>query len=104
MTRRVIISLLFVISVNISTKSQILRTELVDNWQFKQENQTEWYPADVPGTVHTDLFANKLISEPFYGTNEKKLQWIENEHWIYKTTFDLSDEVFNKKNIHLVFY
>lgn len=28
------------------------------------------------GAVHTDLMNNRMIKDPFYGVNEKSLQWI----------------------------
>ena len=34
---------------------------------------TGWIPAVVPGTVLTTLLANKLIPDPFYGMNNKKI-------------------------------
>jgi beta-mannosidase len=61
------------------------------------------YPAKVPGTVHTDLLYNKLIPDPFYGSNEKELQWIEECNWEYLCKFDCSEEIIQKKNIELVF-
>jgi beta-mannosidase len=60
-----------------------------------------WHPATVPGTVHTDLFKNKLIPDPFAGADEKQLQWIENEDWEYKTTFKVSEKELKKKHIEL---
>jgi beta-mannosidase len=38
---------------------------LHSNWQFKNLQNATWYPATVPGTVHTDLLANHLIQDPF---------------------------------------
>ncbi len=32
-----------------------------------------WMPATVPGTVLTTLLNNKLIPDPFYGMNNKKI-------------------------------
>jgi beta-mannosidase len=74
-----------------------------ENWKFKQENKENWLPANVPGTVHTDLLANHIIENPFYGTNEKDLQWIENENWNYKTSFVISKSELKNKNIDLQF-
>ncbi|MBD0402705.1 glycoside hydrolase family 2 protein [Flammeovirga sp. EKP202] len=71
---------------------------LHSDWEFKQANKEQWYPATVPGVVHTDLFQNKLIEDPFYRQNEKDLQWIEEEDWVYKTTFDLPTSF--KENQH----
>ena len=71
------------------------RFDLIDNWQFKINsklpNKNEfkgWRNAIVPGTVHTDLLKHKLIDEPFYDDNESKLNWICENDWVYKTTFD----------------
>ena len=69
--------------------AQTISSDLNINWQFRQVGTQTWYPATVPGTVHTDLLANGLIDDPFKDNNEKKLQWIENENWEYRTTFDV---------------
>jgi len=62
------------------------RIELTD-WQF--EYNGKWYPATVPGFIHTDLMANSLIPDPYYGTNEDSVQWVYDERqWIYHTVVD----------------
>jgi hypothetical protein len=33
------------------------------NWQFKSESDQKWMEAKVPGDVHLDLLANKVIGE-----------------------------------------
>lgn len=53
--------------------------------------------------MHTALFANALIPHPFIGNNEKELQWIEDEHWVYETTFSLTEEELNFNHIELEF-
>ena len=58
------------------------RIELTD-WQFEYAGQ--WYPAAVPGFIHTDLLANGLIPDPYYGTNEDSVQWVADSMWIYRT-------------------
>lgn len=55
------------------------------NWQFQYQNQ--WFPATVPGCIHTDLLAQGLIPDPFYGTNEDSVQWVSHRQWHYRTTF-----------------
>ena len=74
-----------------------------ENWTFNKQNSTEKYRATVPGTIHTDLFQNKLIPDPFLEDNEKSLQWIENETWEYETTFKLSEKELKFQNIELNF-
>ncbi|MEG2103004.1 MAG: glycoside hydrolase family 2 protein, partial [Flavobacterium sp.] len=77
--------------------------ELKKGWQYRETKTIKWYPASVPGEVHTDLLNNKLIPDPFYRDNEKKLEWIEKKDWEYKTTFEVSTTTLNKKNTELVF-
>jgi len=74
-----------------------------ENWSFKKISDSNWLPAKVPGTVHTDLYNNKIIPNPFFGNNEKELQWIENEIWEYQTSFKISKEELNNQNTILQF-
>lgn len=83
--------------------AQNISIELNRNWQFKNQKENKWYKATVPGTVHTDLLANKLIPDPFYRDNESKLQWIDKADWEYKTFFDVDNITFAKQNIELIF-
>ncbi len=83
--------------------SQNTETVLNLKWEFRQKGKETWYPASVPGTVHTDLLTNKLIPDPFFGDNEKKMQWIENEDWEYKTEFTLDKKTISQNNIELKF-
>jgi len=39
--------------------------------------------ASVPGSIYRDLQANGEIPEPFFGDNELKVRWVEEEDWIY---------------------
>ncbi|HZX29478.1 MAG TPA: glycoside hydrolase family 2 protein, partial [Telluria sp.] len=49
---------------------------------------TAWHAATVPGVVHTDLFANRMIPDPYAGAPEAGLQWIGLADWEYRTRFD----------------
>ena len=57
------------------------------NWTFCQVGDTLWSDAKVPGTVHQDLLNHNRIPNPFYGMNEEAVQWVENEDWMYRTSF-----------------
>lgn len=63
------------------------KIELNANWQFRQAGDQTWLSATVPGTVHTDLLQHGLIPDPFIGTNEDQVQWVEKEDWEYRTFF-----------------
>lgn len=62
------------------------------NWSFARVGTDEWLPAEVPGTVQQDLIRHHLLPDPFYGKNEEKIQWVENEEWEYRTTFTVTVE------------
>ena len=77
--------------------------ELDKGWEFRRTDENIWRPATVPGTVHTDLFAHKLIPDPFAGANEKGLQWIDKKDWEYRTTFDVPADMAGQDQLALDF-
>lgn len=97
--------LIIVILASCSTDENPLseQIKLTHDWKFSQSAKEEWHPAIVPGTVHTDLLKNNLIPEPFYGCNEKDLQWIGRTDWVYRNTFQVSATLLEKSNVNLVF-
>ena len=72
-------------------------------WEFSQAGTELWRPAQVPGTVHQDLIYHKQIPDPFYGINEQKIQWVENEAWEYRTAFTVTPEQLKRDDAQLVF-
>lgn len=78
-------------------------TQIHSGWQFREVGKTDWYNATVPGCVHTDLLANKIIDDPFYRDNEKKQQWIDKKDWEYRTTFKVTAQTLAHENVELVF-
>ncbi len=80
-----------------------IQMEISKGWLFSQAGTDKWYPAFSPGCVHTDLLNNRLIPDPYVGTNEKDLQWIGEKDWIYQTTFDVDKKTLAMKNIELDF-
>ncbi len=92
---------LFLFSCNTENKSRI-KVELNSGWKFKSTNDSIELKAEVPGVIHLDLFNNNIIPDPFDSTNEQQLQWIGEQNWEYRCTFDM----YNKdiyKNTDLVF-
>ncbi|WP_241154738.1 glycoside hydrolase family 2 protein [Amniculibacterium aquaticum] len=95
--------LLFFYAINFFYTQSWERNLSLEKWNFNQEGKSEILPAKVPGTVHTDLYYNKKIEDPFYSDNEQKIQWIENENWIYTTQFEVSKKELNQDHIQLQF-
>ena len=98
--------LIFILPLKLMGQSELV---LNKDWRFSIQNSTDklkagkWYKATVPGTVHTDLLNNKLIPEPFYRDNEYKVQWVEQQTWIYQKQFTITAKVLTDKFAWLVF-
>ncbi|MCC6680453.1 MAG: glycoside hydrolase family 2 protein [Phycisphaeraceae bacterium] len=58
--------------------------------------------ASVPGCVHTDLLAARLIPEPYYDINELKLEWIGCTDWEYRCRFDAEAALLQSEQLDLV--
>ncbi len=75
---------------------------LTGKWQFQQVGAEEWLPANVPGSVHTDLMTNGRIPDPFVADNEKRVQWVAESDWVYRTSFTCTDELLSEEKVLLV--
>src|SRR6195952_2677315 len=88
--------------------SQTQKILLESSWEFHEYNGSkpelaEWRSATVPGLVHTDVLAHKLIPDPFYRDNEKKVQWVSDSDWEYRRTISVDQNLLKHKHIDLVF-
>jgi beta-mannosidase len=81
----------------------IITKEINRDWQFRQNGIGQWLYCEVPGSVHTDLLRMNLISPPFFGLDEEKMQWIDKVDWEYRTTFLADESILEKERIELVF-
>lgn len=72
------------------------------SWRFRDASTKSWQPASVPGCVHSDLLAAGKIPDPFFGTNELDLQWIEERDWEYRTVFKLPAALMREDVVELV--
>ncbi|HEX7654077.1 MAG TPA: twin-arginine translocation signal domain-containing protein, partial [Verrucomicrobiae bacterium] len=70
-------------------------------WQVTKGGTTDWFPAQVPGCIHTDLLAAGRIPDPFYRDNEKAVQWVGENDWLYRCTFEVSPDWLSCQNIRL---
>lgn len=95
---------LFFLLWSIGLTAQVLEKDLSQlSWTVHQWGKNEKLKATVPGTIHTDLLANQRIPDPFLQSNEKEVQWIENEDWVYETEFVLTHAELQKEHIELLF-
>ena len=83
--------------------ADISRRELSEGWTFRGAREQQSLPATVPGTVQTDLLNLNIIPDPFVAQNERSVQWVDKEDWIYETYFDLIPDELKNTNVDLVF-
>ncbi|MDD2636165.1 MAG: glycoside hydrolase family 2 TIM barrel-domain containing protein [Bacteroidales bacterium] len=74
---------------------------LNEDWEFYYSPTNQWYAASVPGNIHTDLFTNNLIDNPFYA-HEDSLSWISETEWHYRKQFSIA-KLFYNRNLEIVF-
>ena len=90
--------------MNILTVILASAISLCGSWQFRCTSpEGEWNQGMVPGCVHTDLLSLGMIQDPFYGDNEKRLQWIGEKDWEYARTFNVTAADLAQSHVELVF-
>jgi len=93
--------LLIFLSSCVERKENINTKEIID-WQFNYKNK--WHKAKVPGNNFTDLLNHKFIEDPFYKSNEKKITWVIENDWTYRSTFTVKNTSLIKRNQILSFF
>lgn len=86
------------------SQAESLIRPLHQHWKFRQYGTQKWHPAQVPGTVHTDLYAQGLIPHPYNRQNATQLTWIEEKDWEYEIDLTLSPEELAANNKNLRFH
>ena len=76
---------------------------LNDHWQFSQVNDTVWYDAEIPGSVQADLIRHGVLPDPFYGSNEKNIQWVEDKDWDYINSFIVNADQLKYDDAYIFF-
>ena len=75
---------------------------LAGAWEFRQVSAEEWLPASVPGGVHTNLLALGRIPDPFVSDNEKRVLWVAEANWEYRTSFACTSGLYSEEKVVLV--
>lgn len=71
--------------------------------EFREARTDEpWSPAQIPGSVHTDLLALGRIPDPFVADNELEVQWVHERDWVYRVRFDADDTLCAEDHVFLV--
>ncbi len=102
MNKIILVSLLAIIfSCN---KEDVPKTIPLDqNWVYKNVTDSNWETAQVPGEIHSHLYRNGIIEDPFVMNNELDIQWVSDEDWEYRTNFVIDEKTLSKKHLELIF-
>ena len=100
--KKVLCIFLSIMLWQISSAQESRRIDLCGEWDFRQSGSEHWIRASVPGCVHTDLMSAGLIDDPFYGRNEKSIQWIGEKDWEYRKTYTISEDDLLVSNMWVV--
>ena len=77
------------------------KIDLNDNWKFREVGNHDFHNASVPGCVHLDLLANKIIPDPYYRDNETEIQWVSEKDWFYTNDFKIDTKFLDNEHIYL---
>ncbi len=75
--------------------------KLHKNWTVQYGGKE--FAATVPGDVTLDLWKNGVVEDPYYGINHQQLGWIIDRDFVYRTSFDLPEEIISGEEILLTF-
>ena len=95
----ILLSLLFTNTCESSMSIQKL--DLKGTWEIEQVNGDVKTTGQIPGGIHSALLENGLICDPYYGTNEEKIQWVAKQDWIISRTFQVPPSLMTYEEIFL---
>ena len=83
------------------TPKAIEHIHLNGTWTLSQPDLDQSIPAEVPGTVLSDLLKAGLVENPYYRDNESRAQWVGEKNWVFSRTFDLPADTLGREHILL---
>ena len=76
--------------------------DLSGTWRLAPvTNLSDACAVEVPGDVHTALFAAGRIPDPYWGCNETNVQWVAQTDWVFARAFDVSSAFAARKRVVL---
>ncbi|MHC4258411.1 MAG: glycosyl hydrolase 2 galactose-binding domain-containing protein [Planctomycetota bacterium] len=74
---------------------------LSGTWEMSQVNGAIQTTGEIPGGIHSALLKAGLIPDPYYGTNEEKVQWVAEHDWTVSRRFHLDPSFLEYRDIYL---
>ena len=94
-------AVVFTVSAEVNTTATTV--DLAGVWQLRPANEpaAAAVPMAVPGGVHSALLKAGRIPDPFFGRNERAVQWVGQKDWSVERTFEVSAALLAKKSVCL---
>ncbi|XP_063224115.1 beta-mannosidase-like [Bacillus rossius redtenbacheri] len=73
-------------------------------WRLNNPGRAIHLPARVPGGVYSDLQSGGLLNDTLYRFNDEEYRWVAYENWTYTTTFNVSQNMLQKRHLVIVFH
>ncbi len=67
----------------------IQTVDLKGTWQISQVDGSIKTTGEIPGGIHSALYEAGLIEDPYFGTNEEKIQWVAEYDWKVSRKFTI---------------
>lgn len=100
----IVLSAVVALFASVATADAKIKVRQIDSgWRFRQGSSEIWHDARVPGNVHLDLMRNHIIDDPFFRLNERGVQWIDKEDWMYETYIMPSVDELSAETQEIVF-
>lgn len=79
------------------------RIDLAGSWTLYQDGTKDQIPCAIPGDIYNALVAAQKLPDPYYGTNELKVQAPREENWVIERTIAVTKAQLGQAEAWLTF-
>ncbi|MCF0172479.1 MAG: hypothetical protein HUJ91_01910, partial [Bacteroidales bacterium] len=99
--KRTLLLFLSIVALSLSAAASDV-IELGGTWTLEQMTGDHIsLPAQIPGDVHSALFAAGLIEDPYYSQGELRNLWVGRQDWKFSRSFTLTEADLKHKAVYL---
>ena len=69
-------------------RCDVVEVDLGGTWIVTNANKSISVHGNVPGNVHTALYKNGTIKDPYFRFNDVKYRWIAYDNWTYTKSLE----------------
>ena len=69
-------------------RPKVIKLNLAGTWNVRNANKSISVDGEVPGNIHTALYRNGTIMDPYFRFNDVKYRWIAYDNWTYTKSLE----------------